>query len=128
MVGRVISTKMINTAVVLIETKKKHPLYGKTYLNTKKFLADDKFGVSNGDIVVIEKVKPVSKNKHWAITKVLGKDIVSLEQAELQLEAEEAVAEVMPEDKDKTEAEEVKEAAGEPKLEKKSKTKGGKKS
>lgn len=97
MVGRVVSTKMIKSAVVLVEAKKKDPLYGKIYLRTKKYLVDDPQGVKDGDIVEIVKVRPISKNKHYQIKKVLGSDIVSLETAQLQAGATEAIAEVFPE-------------------------------
>ncbi len=99
MVGRVVSVKMTKTAIVLVESKKTHPLYGKSYKWTKRYLVDDQIGVVLGDIVIFEKIRPVSKHKHWQISKVLGKDIISLEQAELQEEAAEAIAEVMPEEK-----------------------------
>lgn len=97
MIGRVVSTKMQKSAVVLVEENKKHPLYGKIYLRTKKFLVDDPFNVKDGDVVEIVKVRPISKNKHYQIKKVLGSDIVSLETAQLQAGAEEAIAEVVPE-------------------------------
>src|SRR5260221_12051901 len=100
MVGRVVSVKMSKTAVVLVGSKKTHPMYGKSYTWSKKYLVDDPMGVALGDIVIFNKVKPISKHKHWQIAKVLGKDIVSLEQAELQEEAAEAIAEVMPEEKE----------------------------
>jgi small subunit ribosomal protein S17 len=99
MVGRVVSVKMQNTAVVIVESKKTHPVYRKSFRRSKKYLVDDQFEVSLGDVVIFEKIAPISKRKHWKITKVLGKDIVSLEQAELLEEANEAIAEVMPEDK-----------------------------
>lgn len=98
MVGRVVSTKMEKTAVVLIERKKQHPLYGKSYSQSKKYLADDPFGVKEGDIVIISKIPPVSKRKHWRVAKVLGQDYVSLQQAQLQEAAIEAIEEVMPVD------------------------------
>src|SRR5258708_298347 len=63
MVGRVVSTKMQKTAVVLTEGQKEHPLYGKRYLRSKRYLVDDPFGVKDGDIVVFLKVKPISKHK-----------------------------------------------------------------
>lgn len=103
MVGRVVSVKMEKTAVVLVESKKTHPIYGKSFVHTKKYLVDDQFAVSLGDVVIFEKVAPISKRKHWKITKVLGKDIVSIEQAELLEEAQEAIAEVMPEAESSTE-------------------------
>ncbi len=100
MVGRVVSTKMQHSAAVRVESKKTHPLYKKSFVSSKKYLADDPFGVSDGDVVIIEKVKPISRRKHWLITKVLGKDIVSLQEAELKEEAQEAIAEVLPEEKE----------------------------
>ncbi len=99
MVGRVVSVKMQNTAVVIVESKKTHPIYRKSFRRSKKYLVDDQFKVTLGDVVIFDKIAPISKRKHWKITKVLGKDIVSLEQAELLVEANEAIAEVMPEDK-----------------------------
>lgn len=99
MVGRVVSTKMQKTVSVLIEREKKHAFYGKAFIRTKKYLADDPIGAKMGDIVVIEKIRPISKRKHWKVIKVLGQDIVSLEQAELKMEAMEAISEVMPEEK-----------------------------
>ncbi len=98
MIGRVVSTKMEKTAVVLVESQKKHALYKKSFLRTKKYLVDDPFNVKDGDIVIFEKIRPISKRKHFQITKVLGSDIVSLEQAELKEDAAEAIAEVMPEE------------------------------
>lgn len=99
MIGRVVSTKMAKTAVVLVETRKTHPLYKKSFMRSKKYLADDSLGVSLGDVVVIEKVRPISKLKHWRIEKVLGKDVVALGTKQLQEEAAEAIAEILPEEK-----------------------------
>src|SRR3989344_5945854 len=98
MIGRVVSTKMQNTVAVLIERRKKHPLYKKSFIRTKKYLVDDSLGAKLVDIVVIEKVRPISKRKHWKVVKVMGSDFVSLEQAELKQEAIEAIAEVLPEE------------------------------
>ena len=106
MVGRVVSVKMQKTAVVLVESKKTHPIYRKSFRYSTKFLVDDPFEVTLGDVVIFEKIAPLSKRKHWRITKVLGKDIVSLEQAELLEEAEEAIAEVMPESEARDEKQE----------------------
>lgn len=115
MVGRVVSVKMAKTAVVLVESKKTHPIYKKSFVHTKKFLVDDPFTVALGDVVIFDKIAPISKRKHWRITKVLGRDIVSMEQAELLEEAQEAIAEVMPEvkEEEKEEVEAVVEAVEE---------------
>lgn len=104
--GRVVSTKMEKTVTVLVESRKTHPLYKKTYGWSKKYLVDDQIGVSLGDIVEIVKVAPVSKRKHFRITKVIGKDLVALGEAHLKEKTEEAIARVMPEE----EKEELKES------------------
>lgn len=40
-IGRVVSDKMDKTIVVAVETKVRHPLYGKTMNRTTKFKAHD---------------------------------------------------------------------------------------
>src|SRR3989344_5524418 len=100
MIGRVISTKTKNTATVLVERQAKHPLYKKTFIRSKKYLADDQLMVKMGDIVEIEKVRPISKNKHWKIIKVLGRSLTEIAEQHLKEKAEEVIAEVMPEGKD----------------------------
>lgn len=99
MIGRVISTKTKGTVTVLIERTAKHPLYKKTYVQTKKYLVDDSIGVKDGDVVDLIKVRPISKNKHWKITKVIGKNLAEITEEKLKAAAEKAIAEVMPEEK-----------------------------
>lgn len=100
MIGRVVSNKMNKSAVVLVEAPKRHSLYGKRFMRSKKYLADDPFKVSIGDVVEIIKVKPISKNKHFQIKKVLGQDIVAVGTEKLKEEATQAIAEVLPEEKE----------------------------
>jgi small subunit ribosomal protein S17 len=107
MIGRVVSVKMQKTAVVLVETPKIHPLYNKRFLRTKKYLVDDPIGVKLGQIVNFEKIRPISKMKHWQIKKVLGLDVVALGTEALKEEAKEAIAEVLPEEVVETPVEEV---------------------
>lgn len=97
MKGRVVSTKLKNTATVLISRITKHPLYKKTFVRTKRYLVEDLIGVKDGDIVEIIKCRPISKNKHWRITKVVGKDLAEIIGAQQKLAAEKVIAEVMPE-------------------------------
>ncbi len=98
MVGRVLSTKMQKSVTVIAEFKKQHPLYKKSFWRSKKYLVDDQIGVKKGDIVVFEKIRPISKHKHWGIIKVLGQDFISLQEAELKESATEAIAAVLPEE------------------------------
>ena len=108
MVGRVVSAKLKGTVTVLIERVVTHPLYKKTYKQSKKYLVDDAVGVKLGDIVDIANCRPISKNKHWKVAKVLGRDFAELATEAMMKKAEEAIAEVMPEEKVKEiKAEEV---------------------
>lgn len=98
MIGRVVSTKMAKTAVVLVERRSKHPLYKKTYLRSKRYLTDDPIGVKEGDIVEITNVKPISGNKHWAIVTVMGRSLEEILNEQISEEAQEAIAEVLPQE------------------------------
>lgn len=109
MIGRVVSAKLKNTVTVLVERVAMHPLYKKTYIQSKRYLVDDSIGVRVGDIVDIQKCRPVSKNKHWKVTKVLGKSLTEIAQEQMKEKAEEVIAEVMPEDKGEGESEKGKE-------------------
>ncbi len=104
MTGRVVSIKLKNTATVLIERIAMHPLYKKTFTRSKKYLVDDLIGVKLGDIVEIEKVRPISKNKHWRILKVLGRSMAELAEEHMKEKAQQAIAEVMPEEKESEQA------------------------
>ncbi len=105
MIGRVVSAKMQKTVAVLVEGKKTHPLYKKTYVWSKKYLVRDEIGAKLGDIVVVEETKPISKRVHWKVIKILGADVVALGEAAMKQVEEEAIAEVMPEEKEEVEAE-----------------------
>lgn len=100
MIGRVVSTKMKNTATVLVERVAKHPLYKKTYIQTKRYLVDAEVVVKDGDMVEIIKVRPISKNKHWKINRVVGRNLAEITEEKLKAQAEEVIAQVMPEEKE----------------------------
>lgn len=98
--GRVVSAKVPQTVTVLIERRKMHHLYQKAFTSSKKYLVHDNLGVSLGDVVDIVKSKPISKNKHFKILRVVGRDIEAVVSEQLKEEAAEAIAEVMPEEKE----------------------------
>ncbi len=100
MIGRVVSTKMKNTAVVLVERTAQHPLYKKTFIRTKKYSGEADGSIKDGDIVEIIKIKPISKNKHWKVVKVIGADLAAINEEQLKAAAEEAIAEGMPEEQE----------------------------
>lgn len=108
MIGRIVSTKMLKSATVLVETKKVHPLYKKRFVRTKKYIVHDSIGVKMGDVVALQKSKPISKRKHWLISKILGADTTSIETAQLKEEAAAVIAEVIPEEKTEIQDQETK--------------------
>lgn len=73
-VGRVVSDKMQKTIVVAIETKVRHPLYGKTVNRTTKFKAHDENNEAKiNDTVLIMETRPLSRDKRWRLVKVVEK-------------------------------------------------------
>ena len=75
--GRVVSNKAEKTISVLVERREKHPLYGKYISKSSKFLAhDEQNECGEGDIVIIEECRPLSKNKTWRLVKVVEKAVV----------------------------------------------------
>lgn len=97
MTGRVVSIKMKNTVTVLVTRTSRHPLYKKTFVRSKKYLADDRVGVKPGDVVEIIKVRPISKNKHWQVMRVIGRNLEEIVSEQLQEKGAEEIAEVMEE-------------------------------
>ena len=73
-VGIVVSTKMQKTIVVQVESRYSHPIYSKTMVKTKKYLAHDEMGECNiGDQVLVQECRPLSKHKRWTLSKILSK-------------------------------------------------------
>ena len=71
-IGRVVSDKMDKTIVVAVETKVRHPLYGKTMNRTTKFKAHDENNEANmNDRVLIMETRPVSKDKRWRLVEIV---------------------------------------------------------
>ncbi len=72
--GTVVSSKMDKTISVLVERTVKHPLYGKFVRRSTKLMAHDEANeCGEGDVVVIEASRPLSKNKSWRLQKVVSK-------------------------------------------------------
>ena len=72
--GRVVSDKMDKTVTVLVERKVKHPLIGKVIRLSNKFHAHDEANeCKEGDLVVIEETRPLSKSKTWKVSKIVAK-------------------------------------------------------
>lgn len=73
-IGRVVSDKMDKTIVVAVETKVRHPLYGKTVNRTTKFKThDEKNEAKINDRVLIMETRPLSKDKRWRLVEIVEK-------------------------------------------------------
>ena len=66
--GVVTSDKMNKTIVVKIIQMKMHPTYNKIYTTSKKYkVHDEKNKFKEGDKVVFEECRPISKDKKWRV-------------------------------------------------------------
>ncbi len=73
-IASVVSDKMDKSAVVLIERKVKHPIYGKfVKKSTKLHIHDENNECGIGDTVQITECRPISKTKSWKLVKVVEK-------------------------------------------------------
>ena len=73
-IGLVISNKMQKTIVVKIENRYPHPIYSKTMLRTKRYLAHDELEQCTiGDQVLVQECRPLSKRKRWKLVKIISK-------------------------------------------------------
>jgi small subunit ribosomal protein S17 len=72
--GRVVSDKMDQTVVVAVESRVRHPLYGRIIRRTKKFKAHDETSMAHmGDLVEIMECRPISREKRWRVARVVEK-------------------------------------------------------
>ena len=72
--GVVTSNKMDKTITVSVERRIQHPIYGKFLKKTKKLMAHDEQNECQiGDVVRIDEIRPLSKNKKWRLVEVLEK-------------------------------------------------------
>ncbi|MEJ8800989.1 30S ribosomal protein S17 [Pontibacter sp. H249] len=70
--GKVVSNKMDKSITVLVESRMKHPIYGKFLSKSTKFMAHDEKNECNiGDYVRIQETRPLSKNKNWRLVEII---------------------------------------------------------
>lgn len=73
-IGKVVSDKMEKTVVVATERLVEHPIYGRRYKRTKRFMAHDESDECRvGDTVLIAETRPLSRRKRWRVVRVLEK-------------------------------------------------------
>jgi small subunit ribosomal protein S17 len=71
--GNVVSAKNDKTITVLVERRFMHPVYKKYVRKSDKYSAHDEQNLfMEGDRVLIEECRPMSKNKRWKAIEGLG--------------------------------------------------------
>ena len=74
MTGIVVSDKMMKTRVVRIERQVREERYGKFLTKSSKFKIHDEENKSKtGDLVSIIESRPLSRDKRWALQKIIRK-------------------------------------------------------
>jgi len=72
MIGRVVGDKMDKTVVVVVETRKRHPLYKKVVRTHKRYKAHDEENECRvGDTVRIIESRPLSHDKRWVVEEIV---------------------------------------------------------
>jgi small subunit ribosomal protein S17 len=73
-IGKVISDKMDKTVVVVVESRRAHPLYKKIVKRTYNLKAHDENNECGvGDRVKVMETRPLSKDKRWRLVEVIEK-------------------------------------------------------
>lgn len=71
-IGIVVSDKTNKTIIVAVQIRYQHPKYLKTLIKTKRYMAHDESNQCHeGDIVLIEESRPLSRHKRWILKKIL---------------------------------------------------------
>jgi small subunit ribosomal protein S17 len=70
--GVVVSDKMDKTVVVAVDRRVTHPLYEKVITRTTKVhVHDAEERCKEGDKVLIQETRPISKTKSWVLLNIL---------------------------------------------------------
>lgn len=87
--GIVSSDAANKTITVTVASRETHPLYGKQYTVTRKYMAHDEENIAKkGDKVVISEARKVSKRKSFKLDSVIEKARGTIELKEEVLEVE----------------------------------------
>ena len=77
-VGQVVGVKMDKTAIVAMETARRHPIYKKTIRRTVKYkIHDPENKCQLGDTVRIIETRPLSREKRWALLEIISRKEVA---------------------------------------------------
>jgi len=88
-IGTVVSSSMNKTAVVSVEWRQRHPLYGKQVRRvTKAYAHDETNQCEPGDLVAITETRPLSKTKRWRIVEILHRQALPTQEAHQSFEGQ----------------------------------------
>ncbi len=72
--GKVVSAKMEKTVVIAVETMQTHPLFKKITRKTQRLkVHDEKKECKEGDIIIAQETRPLSKEKRHTLLKIVEK-------------------------------------------------------
>jgi small subunit ribosomal protein S17 len=72
--GIVSSAAMDKTITVVVENRKRHPMYNKILTSSKKLKAHDEANeAGEGDLVEIMETRPLSATKRWRLVRIVEK-------------------------------------------------------
>ena len=76
--GTVVSERSDKTVTVMVETYKKHRLYGKRVKQSSKFAVHDELNQAKiGNVVKIAETRPLSKTKRFRLLEILeAKEVI----------------------------------------------------
>jgi len=74
--GRVVSDKMDKTRVILLESRKMHPLIRKPLVKSQRIkIHDPKNESKEGDVVIALETRPLSRDKRHRLFKIVEKAV-----------------------------------------------------
>lgn len=93
--GIIVSTGMNKTVVVEVTRKTPHPLYKKLIKRSKKYKVDSSGfeDITVGSVIRIAETRPISKDKYFKVSEILGKAKNSLVRKDIEKEVLEVVKE-----------------------------------
>ena len=70
-IGQVVSDKMINTIVILMDYKQRHPKYLKIVKKNKRIYAENNLSAKIGDTVKVRETRPLSRLKRFTTLEIV---------------------------------------------------------
>lgn len=90
LIGTVTSDSADKTVVITVVSRQTHPVYGKQYSVSRKYMAhDEENSAKVGDKVLISETRPYSKRKTYRVTEIIERSRGSVKLKEEVIEVKE---------------------------------------